>query len=170
MEMYDADADGKLSDEELRSVPGILKWKSLYDVNGDGFVTEVEVVERIAKCQADKIGFRSLSANVKLNGRPLSNVTVTLVPEAYLGDAIKPAAGVTNSYGSASLTVAPEDLPEAIKARGLNISGVYPGTYKIVLSDPRRPIPGTSRDGLPLGDEVANDTVDTSLTIELSSR
>jgi hypothetical protein len=170
MELYDANTDGQLSDEELKAVPGILKWKSLYDPNADGVVTEEEIAGRIAKCQADKIGFRALRANVKLNGRPLSNVMVTLTPEPYQGDAIKAASGVTNALGSATLKVAPDDLPDAIKQRGINISGVYPGTYKIGLAHPQRQLPVESRDGMPLGDEVAIDTINTSIDIELSSR
>lgn len=167
---YDSDGDGKLSDQELRSAPGILKCKSLYDLDGDGFVSETEISDRIAKCQADKIGFRAVSARVTLDGRPLPNVTVTLTPEPYLGDAIKAASGVTNPFGNANLTVTPEDLPEVIQARGITITGIYPGTYKITLSHPQRKLPEVFTDGAPLGAEVAADTVDSSIDIELVSR
>jgi hypothetical protein len=61
-------------------------------------------------------------------------------------------------------------LPDAIKQRGINISGVYPGTYKIGLAHPQRQLPDKSSNGIPLGDEVATDTIDTSINIELSSR
>jgi hypothetical protein len=170
MEIYDANADRKLSDEELKSVPGILKWKSLYDLDSDGCVTNYEIAQRIRKWQADKIGFQSISANVKLNGRPVPDVEVVLTPEPYLGEAAKPAAGVTNARGYATLAVSPDDLPATIKRRNIQVSGIYPGTYKIKLSHPQERLPDVSAEGVALGDEVAQDTVETSIDIALSSR
>lgn len=166
----DKDGDGKLSAAELLAFPGILKWKQLYDLDSDGFVTADEIAERLKKCQGDKIGFRSLSASVKLDGRPLPNVHVVLTPEAYLGDGIKVASGTTNERGFASLVVAADDLPAALKQRGIKVSGVYPGTYKIAVSLPQRKLPNVDDKGLPLGDEIARDTVVNALEISLSSR
>ena len=170
IELYDTDGDERLSDAELREVPGILKWKQLYDLDADNYVAEEEVVQRLEKWRSDKLAFRSISANVKLDGRPLPNVQIVLTPEPYLGDAAKPASGVTNERGYATLAVSPDDLPAAIKERGIKISGVYPGTYKIKLSHPQRRLPGASADGIALVDEIARDTLDTSVEIALSSR
>lgn len=169
MAAYDTNKDGKLSDEELRAVPGIHKWKQHYDTDGDGAVAEAEVVARIKKWQSDKLAFRSIGARVELNGRPVPGVEVLLIPEQYLGPAFKAAKGVTNNRGNASLSVAPEDLPTAIKARGIAVEGVYPGTYRIELKRAGGNLPSTSRDGLPLGDEVARDTVDTTIRIDLAT-
>jgi len=170
LEIYDSDGDDRLSDAELRNVPGILKWKALYDLDSDQFVTGEEIAERLEKWQADKLAFRSINASVKLDGRPLANVQVSLEPEAYLGGAAKRASGVTNARGYATLSVSPDDLPEDIKARGMRISGVYAGTYKIKLSHPQRTLPEVAENGIGLGDEVARDTVNTSIEIALSSR
>ena len=101
----DKDGDGKLSDVELRAIPGVLKWKQLYDLDADGFVSEDEIVQRLKKWQADKIAFRALSASVKLDGRPVANVRVMLTPEPYLGEAIKPASGTTNELANVNLTI-----------------------------------------------------------------
>ncbi len=169
IENNDKDGDGKLSEVELRAIPGMLKWKQLYDLDSDGFVTQEEISQRLKKWQTDKIGFRSLSAHVKLDGRPLPNVHVVLTPESYLGEGIKGASGTTNERGFASLMVAAEDMPEAIKQRGIKVSGVYPGTYKITVSHPQRKLPSVDEKGLPLGDEIARDTVDTSVEVSLSS-
>jgi hypothetical protein len=169
IETYDADADSKLSDQELRSVPGIFKWKQLYDLDSDNFITESEIAQRLQKWDSDKMGFRSISANVKRNGRPVANVRVVLTPEPYLGEAVKPASGTTNSHGYASLSVTPDDLPEAIKQRGIHVSGVYPGTYKITLSHPQAKLPDHDHQQVALGDEIARDTVDTSIDIVLPS-
>jgi hypothetical protein len=165
----DKDGDGKLSDEELKAIPGILKWKQLYDLNGDKFVSEDEITQRLRKWQSDKLGFRSIGLSVTLNGRPVPNVHVQLTPEPYLGDAVKPATGTTNKFGFAGLSVAAEDLPVAIKRRGIKISGVYPGTYKVTLSGAQVQLPTVDSNGIPLGDEVARDTVDSSIEITLKS-
>jgi len=170
MSQYDANQDGKLADDELRAVPGILKWKLLYDSDGDGAVSEEEIVARLEKWQSDQLGFRAISANVTMNGRPVSGVRISLIPETYLGVAIKPAFGLTNGNGYAVLTVAPEDLPDAIKERGIRFNGVYPGTYKIAIQGDKGKLPDTTRDNLPLGDEIARDTVNSSISIALSSR
>lgn len=167
---YDKDGDQQLSEVELREVPGILKWRQLYDLNSDKFVSAEEIAQRLEKWKADKLGFRSVSVSVRLDGRPLPNVEVSLAPEPYLGEGIRPATGKTNTFGNASLTVSTDDLPEAIKQRGIKISGIYPGTYKISLSHPSRKLPLVSRDGLPLGDEIALDTAGASFSIDLSSR
>jgi hypothetical protein len=169
MSAYDANKDGRLVDDELHAVPGILKWKKLYDSDGDGAVSEAEIVARLEKWQSDKLAFRRLSAKVELDGRPLKGVEVTLTPESYLGPALKPAKGVTNRRGYATLTVSREDMPDAIKARGISISGVYPGTYRIELMRAGSSLTNFSRDGLPLGDEVAQDTVSTTIPIELAT-
>ncbi len=170
VELCDKNGDGKLSDEELKSIPGILKWKQLYDLDGDKFVSQQEIVERLKKWQSDKLAFRSISLSVKLNGRPVPNVQVQMTPESYLGDAVKPAKGITNKRGFASVSVAPEDLPEALKQRGIKIGGVYPGTYKITLTNSQMKLPSVDSTGIPLGAEVARDTVDSSIDISLTSR
>lgn len=170
MELYDSNSDGKLSDDELRSVPGILKWKSLYDLNSDGAVTNDEIASRIKKWQADNVGFRTVNASVKLNGQPVPNVEVALTPEPYLGDAAKPAKGVTNQRGFATLSVSADDLPKAIKDRGIVVGGVYPGTYKITLSHPQRNLAAAQSADMPLGEEIAQDTVSTSIEIALPNR
>jgi hypothetical protein len=170
MELYDQDADGRLSDAELQAVPGILKWKERYDLDSDSFVSKNEIAERIEKWQSQKLGMAAIGVNVTMNGQPVSDVEVVLKPEPYLGEALKPASGVTNSNGYAALGVALDDLPEALKQRGLKSKGVYVGTYKIVLSHPRRQLPDTTSSGAPLGEEIALDTMNGKFDIALSSR
>jgi hypothetical protein len=169
IEVYDANDDGKLSDDELQSIPGMLKWKQLYDIDSDGFVSESEIERRIQKWLTDKMGFTSLSARVTLDGRQLPHVHILLMPEAYLDDAVKPASGTTNDHGYASLSVAPADMPEAIKMRGAAVSGVYPGIYRISLSHPVITLPDRDASGKPLGTEVSRDTTSTAIDIALAS-
>lgn len=170
MSAYDTNKDGKLADDELRAVPGILKWKKLYDSDGDGAVSEAEIVARIKKWQSDQLGFRRLSAKVEIDGRPVKGIEVTLTPESYLGPDMKPAKGITNRRGFATLSVSKDDVPEAFKERGVAISGVYPGTYRIELKRAGGNLPSVDRAGVPLGEEVAKDSVGTTIPIELSTR
>jgi len=167
---YDTNKDRKLTDDELRAVPGILKWKQHYDTDGDSAVSEEEIVARIEKWQRDQLAFRRLSAKVEIDGRPVKGVEVVFTPESYLGSGVKPARGITNRRGFATLSVSKEDMPEAIKARGIAISGVYPGTYRIELKRAGGILSNVGRDGLPLGEEVAQDTVNTTIPIELATR
>lgn len=170
IEAYDTNHDGELTDDELRAVPGILKWKQRYDADSNGSVSEAEIVQRLEKWQTDRLGFLSMSANVHLDGRPVSGATVTLMPEPYLGDAVKPASGITDANGNAVLSVKADDLPEAIKARGLRIGGVYPGTYKITIAKAGQKLPDAGADGLPLGEEISQDTVQTHVEVSLTAR
>jgi hypothetical protein len=169
MSTYDTNKDGKLADNELKAVPGIFKWKTLYDADGDGAVSEAEIVTRIEKWQTDQLAFCTVGANVKLNGKPVKGVEVTLVPETYLGPSLKPARGVTNRRGNAVLSVASEDIPEAIKARGVSATGAYTGTYRIELKHANVKLPSISRDGRQLGEEVARDTIDKTIRIDLAT-
>jgi hypothetical protein len=170
MGTYDTNKDGKLWDEELRAVPGILKWKKLYDSDGDGMVSEAEIVSRLEKWQGDQLGFRRLSAKVEIDGRPAKGIEVTLTPEAYLGPNMKPARGLTNRRGFATLSVSKDDMPETFKERGANISGVYPGTYRIELTRAGGNLTSVDRAGVPLGEEVAKDAVGTTIPIDLATR
>ena len=163
IEDYDKDGDGKLSDAELKSIPGMFKWKQLYDLDSDGYVSQDEISNRLKKWRADNVAFRFLGAQVTLDGRPLPNAHIVMTPESYLGDSGKVATGTTNERGFASMIVAAEDLPAAIKQRGIKVSGVYLGTYKISVTHPQRELPSVDDKGLQLGDEVARDTVDTSV-------
>jgi hypothetical protein len=143
---YDADGDGVLSAEELRKAPGLRA----ADRNKDGRVTAEEIAERIAQWQADDIGMTTVVCTVLFDGRPLEGATVTFVPEAFQGEAVKPASGVTQASGRTGLVIDDELLPRDQKG----LRGVQPGFYRVEITHPSIPIPARYNTETTLGYEV----------------
>ena len=148
--LYDKDGDGKLSSEELQACPGILVSLELYDQDGDGFVSQEEIAQRLQKYVDGKVTLARVSARVSLNKKPLADATVRFIPESYLGEAIKPASGVTRKRGSATMAVAKEDLPEEMHG----ILGIHPGTYRVEITDPDGKVPAKYNTETTLGYET----------------
>ncbi|MEQ8850010.1 hypothetical protein [Botrimarina sp.] len=171
MALYDADSDGSLAGEELLGVPGVVMAMRFYDADTDGRVTQEEIRERIAGWEDQGLGFKPMGVRVTLDGRPVADAEVKLIPEPYLGDAVKPAAGTTLPDGSANVSVKQEDLPAALKQRGRPFYGVTGGTYKIEITGGDTPIdPAKIDPSTPLGVEVAYDTIQTNFHLNLRSR
>ena len=93
MALYDVNKDGFLDAAELEKCPALKVNLKKYDTNGDGRISADEIVSRLQKFRESNIGLISSGANFTLNGRPLVNATVTLVPEPFLGSAFKSRHG-----------------------------------------------------------------------------
>ncbi|WP_146588556.1 hypothetical protein [Posidoniimonas polymericola] len=165
MEMYDADADGALSTEEIAACPGLEAAAALYDSDGDGVITAAEIKTRLGKWRDAKIAIVSLSCKVTLDGRPLSDATVTLTPEGYLGDQINTASGVTGRRGSAVVSIPAEVMP----AGSEGFRGVNYGTYRVAIEHPSVSIPERYQRTSVLGLEVAPDCGAPYASFELRS-
>jgi hypothetical protein len=100
---------------------------------------------------------------VTLDGRPLEEAEVKLDPEPFLGDAVKPASGVTRSDG-AILKIDPALLPEEDRY----LRGVQPGLYKVRITHPSQKIPPRYNTATTLGQEIVPGT--TGGTYSLTSR
>jgi len=151
---YDADGNGALSAEELKKCPGLLKSISRFDADGDGQVTADEIAARIGAWQRHKVALMRFGCRVTANGRPLAGATVRLVPEKFLGDGLKPASGVTQANGFASIAISPDELPADCQG----LSGVFPGVYRVEITHPSRKIPANYNVQTELGQEIALDT------------
>jgi hypothetical protein len=116
---YDGNGDGKLGPDELDKVPAVKA--ELADL-GSG-VTADKIAERIRGWQETKVARTSVTCVVKLNGALLKDATVTLVPEKFLGDQIRPCRGETGNDGTAILAVP-----------GDNARGIPYGFYRIEVS------------------------------------
>jgi hypothetical protein len=169
MELYDKNGDGALAGDELNAVPGIKKYLSKYDRDSDQRVTRDEIATRLGEWGSQKLALMGRSYIVTLDGRPLEGATVTLVPEAYMGDAVKPATGTTAFNGLTRMSHADEDLPKS--ANGRPIPGVKGGTFKIQVTHSSRKIPAKYNTATELGDEVAYDinVQDAPVTLALTS-
>lgn len=168
MGKVDSDADAAFSDAELAAIPGILKHKAKYDLDGDGKVSQQEIADRIDLWATQGLGLKSLAVEVTLDGRPLSGASVKFVPEPFLGDAPKEATGVTDGNGATKIGIANEHLPESLQQARLR--GLYGGLYKIEVTHPDRPLPAKYNTATTLGEEIAKDTTPDRLSLKLTSR
>lgn len=161
IEAYDDDGDGLLSEAELKDLPALTLESA--DKDSDGQVSADEIAGRIRVWSEGETGLMSFYCNVTLDGRPLDGAEVKLDPEPFLGDAVKPASGITRSDG-AILKVDPELLP----ADQRTLRGVQPGLYKVRITHPSVTIPARYNTATTLGQEIVPGT--TGAAYKLTSR
>ncbi len=159
---YDRNADGVLDARELEASPPLRQALAKFDRDGDRKLSGTELAERIAIYNKGELPRMPLSCEVRLDDEPLAGVTVALLPEPFLGDAGKPASGVTDRHGAAALQTE-DGLPD-----------VPFGLYRVTLSKKddagKETIPARYNANTGLGQEVAPDLRDTMITIRLTSR
>ena len=136
--LYDSDANGQLSKAELQKCPPLLLKLQEIDADGDQLLSANEIRQRVADWLETRVGFvTGYKCKVLENGRPLAGANVEIVPEEFLGDAIKPASGTSDSGGIASLAVAETDLPSDLHG----LRGVQLGMYRVRITHPTKPVP-----------------------------
>ncbi len=158
---YDTNQDRVLSTGELEACPGMRIALNTYDRDGNGAISEPEIVERLRELTQFKTALTPLRVLVLLNGKPLEGAEVKLVPEEYLGSEVKVALGVTNQGGSASLRISDDDLPERQK----QYHGIHYGTYRVQITHPTIAIADKYNSKTTLGYETI--VGDPMFTIEL---
>jgi hypothetical protein len=123
MAEYDTNRDGYLDPKELERCPGLNScWKSL-DTDGDGRLSASEIEDRLVTYRDSRIGIIAVICKVELDGGPLSGATVTMKPESFLGDSIKPATGTTDNDGRAQMQI-----------QGMDVPGCQCGFYRVEIS------------------------------------
>jgi len=127
LEMYDANKDGKLDAEELKSV------SSLARLAKDGVVTPDLIAERLKMWSEGSTGRVSWGATFSRNGKPLTGADIKLVPEKFLGTGYLSPTGKTNDSGEALLSV-PVSAPGEPK-------GIPLGLYRIEVAKDGDAIP-----------------------------
>ena len=163
---YDTSSDGQLDEAELVECPGLLEGIAHYDQDQNGSITADEISQRLSKLYGDGVGILSLGCKVRSRGRPISDCTVRLIPESFLGDALKPAQGKTRESGTAMLRIAPADLPPGLE----NVRGVQSGVYRAEISHPSPTITKLIEKSGPLGFDVSSSDQVTGLVIELGRK
>jgi hypothetical protein len=146
LEAYDKDADRKLNESELAACPAIQRARAHYDKDSDRMVSEEEIAKHLEEVLASGAGLLEVKCTVTRGGLPLPGATVRFVPEPFLGDAVQPAVGTTDPSGIASLSLAPEQLPENLRSAQL----MQVGIYKVEIEHPSLPANAQR----PLGFEV----------------
>ena len=135
---YDGSGDQKLSKDELKTSPGLLAALQRFDQDGDGAMSADELRSNLEAFRKQDASLVAVSCVVKRGNQPLEGATVKFVPETFMGDSIKPASGVTGRDGTASLSIADQELPEKYRGR---VSGVHCGIYRVEVTHPRVDIP-----------------------------
>jgi hypothetical protein len=123
MARYDANKDGKIDTVELKLCPSIAAGLADIDTNKDKAVGQDELQARLAAYIESKMALRDVELRILRGSKGAANVTVTFVPEEFMGGTVKAATGVTNDFGTASY-----------KTEGQTFPGVAPGFYKVQLS------------------------------------
>ena len=135
------------------------------DADGDGALTAEELTQRLARYGEFPVECLPLGCIVQLDGRPLAEGQVRLVPEAYFGASRRMVLGRTDPNGMADFKVEGE--------RGF---GVPQGMYRIEVSktdsNGRETLPARYNTDSQLGQEIAFDRreIEGSLRLELKSR
>lgn len=124
MARCDANKDGKLDSTELKQCPSIAFALAEIDTNNDRAVSADELRARVVEYIESKI-FLSQGPEVRVvrGSKGVANVTVSLVPEDFMGDSFRTVTGTTVDYGTAQL-----------KAEGQAYPGAQLGFYKVMLS------------------------------------
>ncbi|MGE3244146.1 MAG: hypothetical protein AB7I57_23990 [Pirellulales bacterium] len=154
LQAYDKNGDGALDATELVSAPGLLAALKVYDTNQDQKISEDELVARIESWSASGPAMMTVECVVTLDGRLLKDATVTYVPEPYLEGALHEGMGTTGQNGMATISIAPEHLPEGLK----RIRAMNAGTYKVQITHPSVRIPEKYNTQTTLGSEVSKQT------------
>ncbi len=120
---YDANKDGALSEVELEKCPGLKASLTWIDSNKDRRLSADEIAARVRGYQADRAGLLTLIVQFTLDGRPLKDADVTLVPEKFMGSGVQPAHATTDAGGGCQF-----------RMEGMQYAGVHPGVFRIVIS------------------------------------
>jgi hypothetical protein len=161
IEMYDENGDGSLSETELKKLPALALSSS--DKDGNEEVSAEEIADRIRMWSEGETGLMSFYCTVTMDGRALEGAVITLEPEPFLGDAVKPASGVSRIDG-AILKIDPDLLP----ADQRTLRGVQPGLYKVRITHKSVTIPARYNTATILGQEIIPGT--TGGAYKLTSR
>lgn len=122
----DTDGNQLLDAKELAASPALLADLKKLDSDNDQRLSAVEIGAKVAAWTQGGVGAVGIVCWVTRGGQPVPNVQVKFIPESYLGDVVKPGAGVTDTRGSASMT-----------AEGQKSIGVMQcGYYRVELSSP----------------------------------
>jgi hypothetical protein len=132
----DRDRDGSLRAAEQQAVPSIGMAAGRLDADGDKAVTREELLAWLDATRDSRVAITSLAVVLTHRGRPLKTATVRLVPEPFIGAEVQVAEGVTDTDGSAAMSIA-----------DAKYAGVHCGLYRVEIT-------GTGNDGKPLPERV----------------
>jgi hypothetical protein len=154
---FDKNGSGSIEPAEAQACPALAGAFAAVDANGDKRLTADELRQRVEAYAASATGSVEVGCLVQLDGQPLTGATVTFVPEACMGQAVKPAVGTTNEFGRC----------DEYKIDGKTYRGVGPGLYKIQVTKDGAAIPARFNTQTVLGKEVFHNPREAEVSIEL---
>lgn len=125
MDMYDANSDGLLDEEEMAKAPGLAQGLERMDTSGDGKLSADELEARFQLYADMGTGMQSQSVQILLNNRPIRNAPIRFVPAPFLEGVIEGCEGVTDNVG----VVTPLNKKE-------NLRAMQNGFYRIEIDTP----------------------------------
>ena len=159
----DADSEGELSSEELDKAPGLKSSLGRMDSDGSGSLSSIEIENRLKAWKEQQMGVRSLKVLVTMNGKPIENADIEFTPEPFLGELAKPAFGFTNEKGVANISHDKQDMPRGAEGG----RGVTNGLFRIKITQPTKSIPAKYNEQTTLGQEIAIDTINSLMRLDL---
>jgi hypothetical protein len=162
---YDADGDGALAGPELDKCPGLKAALRRVDADKDGRLTAEEIAGLLRGYQQNMVGLVSVFGTVNMDGQPLGNALVTLVPEKFMGPAVESAQATTDSGGAFRP-----------RTKGMDVDGVRCAVYRIEVSRKdaagQETVPAKYNGETTLGTEVSGTSpvLNTGIEVILSSR
>lgn len=129
---YDADGDGAISKDEAKK--SALSPDRGWDQDGDGSIDQAEIENRLTTYDAMKPGLQlNITCRVLKKRKPLEGAEVVYEPEAFLGEAIPPARGITGPGGNADIVS--DEISDP------SLRGVHTGLYLVRITHPTEEIP-----------------------------
>lgn len=121
---YDANGNGAIDGGEIAKATWLKLGLSRIDANSDGKVEAAEIESRIVAWRESRVGLMPLTLRISFRSAPLADADVSLEPEPFLGDAIKPVQGKTDEHGVAVMQI----------SRKPTERGVQLGFYRMRIS------------------------------------
>ncbi|MGI9456205.1 MAG: hypothetical protein ACR2NU_06550, partial [Aeoliella sp.] len=125
IETFDKSGDQSLDEDEIAACPAIHASFAKYDSNGDSSISSDELIARFDSLFVDGATFTNLECVVLQGGRPVSGARVKFTPEAFVGEGIFQAEGVTDRTGRATVSVADQNVPEDFIDRNVIQVAIY---------------------------------------------
>jgi hypothetical protein len=161
MAAYDKNDDGKLDAAELEACPALKSALPRIVTNKRDYLTEEDIAGRLRDFQKSRVGLRGIRCRVLRDEQPVSGVTVTFVPESFMGAAVKAASGISDERGYLNVATVEGKEP-----------GVSLGYYRIEASVKddagKETLPPPLNSETKLGQEIHHGKMETIL-IQLGS-
>jgi hypothetical protein len=161
----DSNRSGALEAAEIVRAQGLRSGFRTIDSDANGIVTAAEIEQRLRQYGEFPVATLPVGCVVRIDGRPLPETEVRLVPEPFFGDSRRVVLGKSDEYGVVDFRV-----------EGSESFGVPQGLYRIEVSKPdaagNETLPARYNTQSQLGQEIAFDRreIEGALRLELSSR